>query len=68
MLDWRLIWVVVQAVRRRARAIGRSLEVGMVGFLGVGLPENVQVVFQVAFKIKLSTVLIMHINIFTMVL
>ena len=68
MLDWRSIWVVVQAVRRRARAIGRSLEVGMVGFLGVELPENVQVVFQVAFKIKLSAVLIMHINIFTMVL
>jgi len=40
MLDWRSIWVVVQAVRRRARAIGRSLKEGMVGFLGMGLPEK----------------------------
>ena len=68
MLDWRLIWVAVQAVRRRARAIGRSLEVGMVGFLGVGLPETGCASFQVAFETELSAVLILHINILTMIL
>ena len=51
MLDWRSIWVAVQAVRRRERAMGRSLVVGMVGFLGVGLPETGCASFQVAFGV-----------------
>ena len=50
MLDWRSIWVAVQAVRRRVRAMGRSLVVGMVGFLGVGLPETGCASFQVALR------------------